>query len=270
MLETIRDYLISYGYTEAAAGLIAQYFIETYDDRDYLSYRDELFYTVMLNILSEAELRDWLYARANVAYDGGDYEYGWVYTIQHSGALSDALWQTVLSMARGSASTATIASIRSAFGSTVANEISALLLDATDPYGYVASGATAEDIFKDIYERTFLTGSTNAYTGTVRIDSAHVRVLFDKLYTNGKITYVQDVSGNVAANGTVYDLVNYLFNVDTAYRDATLIALYSRAVQASVYNLDPLILQCAAEQAKYDAARSTSSLRSRRSRRHSR
>ena len=254
MLATIRDYLISYGYTSAAAGLIAQYLVETYDGRDYLSYRDELFYIVMLDILSDSALKDWIYARANAAYDNGDYEYGWVYTISHDGALSDAVWQLVRTMARGSAAAASIETIRAAFGSTVANEIAALLSNPSDPYGYITGGATAEDIFRDIYERTFLTYGTNAYLGTVRIASSYIRGIFDKLYAGGKITYVQDTAGNAAPNGTVYDLVNYLFNIDTAYRDATLNALYSKAVIASVYNINPLITQRNAEQAKYNAA----------------
>ena len=254
MLETIRDYLISYGYTEAAAGLIAQYLIETYDGRDYLSYRDELFYVVMLNLGSDTELRNWVYERANAAYDDGDYEYGWVYTMIHDGELSDALWELVLSKARGSAATATVSTIRSAFGSTVADEISAILADETDPYGYIASGASAEDIFEDIYERTFLTSCTNEYTGTVRIDSTRVRAMFNTLYADGEITYVQDLAGNMATDGTIYDLVNYLFNMDTAYRDTTLNALYSIAVEASVYDIDPLIEQCVEEQANYDEA----------------
>ena len=254
MLATIRSYLISYGYTEAAAGLVAQYLVETYDDRDYLSYSDEYFYTVMLNILSEAQLKDWLYVRANVVYTGGDYAYGWVYTIRHEGTLSDTLWQAVLLMARGSASTASIASIKAAFGSAIANEIASLLINTADPYGYIASHATAEDIFKDIYEKSFLKHSTNAYAGTVRIDESHVRAVFDQFYGGGKVAYVQDVSGNAAANGTVYDLTNYLFNMDAAYRESTLTALYSKAVIASTSGLSDLIAQRASQQSNYDKA----------------
>lgn len=66
----IRDYLITAGYTDAAAGLMAKNLIETGTKLDYLTYSDEVFFIATVgNILNDSA---WIAARkAAIAAAGG-------------------------------------------------------------------------------------------------------------------------------------------------------------------------------------------------------